>query len=346
MKQLFLSISFVLFLFLLTEKSIAQDFENPGTYMSFISKQHQTIAKRYLAYNSASSHGKKAKKVEGLKSKLLDEIQESRMNISGMPSFKNDKSLRDSAVSFMKLYYNALNEDYSKIVNMEEISEQSYDLMEAYMLAKEMVDKKMDDASAALDVVVKQFAAAHNVNLVDSHDDIDDMMKQVGETYDYYNPVYLIFFKSYKQESYLVDAVEKKNINAIEQNRNTLIQYSQAGLEKLAKLSAFKGDNSIATKCKLLLQFYVKEATEKIPAITDYLMKQEAFGKMQKEFEKKLEPGKDEVNAYNNAVKEVNNGVKTFNNNSHLLFETRGQLLDNWNSAVDEFFDNHMPTYN
>ncbi len=345
MKQLSFLICFVLFLVFLSEKTIGQDFENPGTYMSYINKQHQTIAKRYLAYNSASSHGKKAKKVEGLKSKLLDEIQESRMNISGMPSFKKDKSLRDSAVSFMKLYYNVLNEDYSKIVNMEEISEQSYDLMEAYMLAKEMVDKKMDDASAALDAVTKQFAAAYNVTLVDSHDDIDDMMKQVGETYDYYNPIYLIFFKSYKQESYLIDAVEKKNINAIEQNRNTLIQFSQAGLEKIAKLTAFKGDNSIVTNCKRLLEFYVKEATEKMPAITEYLMKQETFGKMQKEFEKKSEQGKDEVNAYNKAVKEVNNSVKTYNNNSKSLFETRSQLLDNWNSAVDNFFDNHMPTY-
>lgn len=345
MKNVFLTTSLVLFLFLLSDKSFAQDFENPGTYMSFISKQHHTIAKRFLAYNSASSHGKKAKKVEGLKSKLLDEIQESRMNISGMPSFKNDKSLRDSAVSFMKLYYNALNEDYNKIVNMEEIAEQSYDLMEAYMLAKELVDKKMDDASAALDVVFKQFAAAHNVTLVDDHDDIDDMMKQVGETYNYYNPVYLIFFKSYKQESYLIDAVEKKNINAIEQNRNTLIQYAQAGLEKLAKITAYKGDNSIAVNCKRLLEFYINEATQKLPAITDYLLQQESFAKMQKEFDKKSEPGKEEINAYNNAIKEVNKGVKTYNNNSQLLFETRGQLLDNWNNAVDSFFDNHMPTY-
>src|ERR1700712_1157075 len=78
----------------------AQDFDNPGTYMSYISKQHQAVAKRFLAYNSASSHGKRAKKVDGLKAKLMDEIQESRMNISGMPSFQNDKSYRDSAVSF------------------------------------------------------------------------------------------------------------------------------------------------------------------------------------------------------------------------------------------------------
>lgn len=142
MKKKYFLISLALYLIFVSSKSFAQDFENPGTYMDFIGKQHETIAKRFLAYNSASSHGKKATKVESLKEKLLDEIQESRMNISGMPSFKNDKAYRDSAVSFMKLYFNALNEDYSKIVNMQEIAEQSYDNMEAYLLAKEMVDKK------------------------------------------------------------------------------------------------------------------------------------------------------------------------------------------------------------
>lgn len=314
--------------------------------MSFIGKQHQSVAKRFLAYNSASSHGKKAKKVESLKGKLLDEIQESRMNISGMPPYKNDKSYRDSAVSFMKLYYNALNEDYSKIVNMEEIAEQSYDLMEAYLLAKQMVDKKMDDASAKLHDVSKKFAADHHVNLVNSEDEIGEMMKKVGETVDYYNPIYLTFFKCFKQEAYMVAAIEKKNINGIEQNKNSLLQFSKDGLSKLEKLSSFKGDVSLITNCKRLLEFYIKEATDKIPAISDYLLKQEAFDKMQKEFEKKSEPTKDEVNTFNKAVKEVNNSVNSYNTNNNYLNQSRHDLINNWNGVVDAFFDNHMPTYN
>lgn len=334
------------FLLLLIGKTSAQDFADPGVYMSYISKQHQTIAKRFLAYNSASSHGKKEKKIEELKSKLLNEINDSRMNISGMPSFNNDKAYRDSAVAFMKLYYNALNEDYSKIVNMEEIAEQSYDLMEAYLLAKEMVDKKMDDASDALRVEEKKFAAGHNVTLIASKDEIDDMMKQVSETGSYYNPVYLIFFKSFKQEAYLVEAIEKKNINGIEQNRNSLLQFSKEGLAKLEKIGAFKGDNSLVTNCKRILEFYVKEATDKIPGISDYLLKQEAFEKMQKEFEKKSDPTKDEVNTFNKSVKELNNAVNVYNNTNNSLNESRAGLLNNWNSAVDIFFDNHMPTYN
>ena len=64
------------------------------------------------------------------------------MNISGLPAFNGDKEYRDTAVSFMKLYYNVLNEDYAKIINLEEISEQSYDDMEAYMMAQEKVERK------------------------------------------------------------------------------------------------------------------------------------------------------------------------------------------------------------
>lgn len=347
MDKLYITSAFALFLFFTAVKAMAQDFENAGTYMSFISKQHQTIAKRFLAYNSASSHNKKEKKVTALKEKLLDEIQESKMNISGMPSFKNDKSYRDSAVSFMKLYYNALNEDYSKIVNMQEISEQSYDLMEAYLLAKEMVDKKMDEASAALHMEETKFAAAHNVSLISGgKDDVENMMGQVAETGNYYHPVYLLFFKSYKQDAYLLDAIEKKNINGIEQNRNTLLQYAKNGLIKLDTTKSFKGDNSLVTSCKHLLEFYVMEATDKIPTVSDYILKQEAFGKMQKEFDKKSDHTKEEVDAFNKGVKDVNNGVKTFNATNASLNQNRNDLINNWNAAVNAFFDQHMPTYN
>ena len=59
----------------------AQDYENAGAYMDGISKQQENISKKFLAYVSASAHGKRAGKVENLRSKLLDEVQDARMNI-------------------------------------------------------------------------------------------------------------------------------------------------------------------------------------------------------------------------------------------------------------------------
>lgn len=143
MKNLFLLLVGIFFLEMTT---IAQNYENAGEYMTAIDKQSENITKKFLSYASASAHGKKARKVENLRMKLLDEVQEARMNISGLPSFKGDKAYRDTSVSFMKLYFNVLNEDYSKIINMEDVAEQSYDAMEAYLLAQELVGKNWKKA--------------------------------------------------------------------------------------------------------------------------------------------------------------------------------------------------------
>jgi hypothetical protein len=130
-----------------TKDNSAQNYDNAVEYMNVISKQRENVSKKFMSYASAAAHGKKARKIESLRAKLLDEVQEARMNIASMPSFKGDKSYRDSTVNFIKLYYNVLNEDYSKIVNMEEIAEQSYDAMEAYMMAQELVEKKLEEGN-------------------------------------------------------------------------------------------------------------------------------------------------------------------------------------------------------
>ncbi len=74
-----------------------------------------------------------------------------------MPSYNGNKALRDSAVSYLKILYSVFNEDYSKLVNMEEIAEQSYDAMEAYLLAQEKAGEKLDQAHNAYIVAYNGF---------------------------------------------------------------------------------------------------------------------------------------------------------------------------------------------
>ena len=171
----------------------AQDFETGSNYMSFISKQQENVSKKYLSYSSAAAHGKRAKKVDALREKLLNEVQEAKMNVSGMPAFKGDKAYRDTAISFMKLYYNVLNDDYAKIINMEEVAEQSYDAMEAYMLAQELVDKKLKEANEMMQLGQKNFASNNNINLLKDESKLGEMLEQVHQTNEHYKKVYLLF---------------------------------------------------------------------------------------------------------------------------------------------------------
>ena len=336
---------FLMLCFNLCLTAAAQDYDNAVSYMDVISKQRENVSKKFMSYASASAHGKKAKKVENLRAKLLDEVQEARMNIAGMPGFKGDKGYRDSTVVFIKLYYNVLNEDYSKIVNMEEIAEQSYDDMEAYMMAQEMVDKKLEEGNQKMTLATEAFAAKNNITLNKDNSELGEKMKQVHEINTYYNELYLIFFKAYKQEGYLMEAIEKNNITGIEQNKNSLLRYAREGLDKIKNIKAFQGDNSLVASAKTVMDFYEKEVNEKLGAISEFYLTQERFATIKKEFERKSSPSKSEVDTYNKAVKDINAATDAFNSANQSLNKERNDVLNDWNKTVKVFFDEHTPRY-
>lgn len=341
----FLPFLLLIALFTCPGKITAQNFDNPGEYMSFISKQQENISKKYMAYASASAHGKKARKVENIRQKLLNEVQEARMNISGMPSFKGDKSYRDTAVSFMKMYYNILNDDYNKVLNLEEIAENSYDEMEILLNVKDAIDLKLEEGNKKLRTAQESFAKAHNVNLIEgAANELAEKLEKVHALNKYYNDLYLIFFKPYIQEQSLVEAISKNNITGMEQSKNALKKYSEEGLEKLKTIKPFEGDNSVIAACKSLLQFYIKEA-DATSSTSEYLLAKENFEKIKKDFDKKSSPTKADVDAYNAAVNDMNKKLQKYNQSLNDFNRQRTESLNNWNKTVNQFFDEHTPRY-
>ena len=140
-------VSFTLLFILFIAKTHAQDFQNAGDYISYINKANEALTVKYLTYLSAVSHGKSARKVEKRRQEVVGAISDTRFNIAGMPPYKGDRTLKDTTVAYIKILYNVFNEDYGKIVNMEEIAEQSYDAMEAYLLAQDKAQEKLEQAS-------------------------------------------------------------------------------------------------------------------------------------------------------------------------------------------------------
>jgi hypothetical protein len=330
---------------LFAKKAAAQDFTNAGQYLDYINAQSTDIAKKFLSYNSAVSHGKRAKKVENLRAQLIDEVATAESNVEGMPAFQGSKAFRDSAASFMKLYYRILNQDYAKIVDMEAISEQSYDNMEAYLLLQELVDKKLDEGNANLQLAETVFAASNNITLHPSDNDIDKMMDKVSKVNKYYHSVYLVFFRSFKEEFYMIDAMSNKNVTGIEEDKNALLQYAQTGLQVLDTTKSFEGDNSLVVNCKELLHFYISEVNDKMGIVSDYFLKTEQFDKIKAAFDGNSTHTKDDVDAYNKAVKDLNDSVNAFNNTNNQLNQQRKELTDDWNKGENTFFNENMPKY-
>lgn len=343
--QLKILFSAILFLSLLlfNSNTKAQSFENPGDYMGYIGKANEDLQAIYLSYLSAVAHNR-ARKVEKRRAEVVNAITETRYKIQGLPPWKGDKSYRDTTVVYLKLLNNIFNEDYAKIVNMEEIAEQSYDAMEAYMLAQEKANEKLQDASKRQQEMQKQFAAKNNITLINSENDMDRKSKEANALMKHYDDVYLVFFKPYKQEMYLVDAVNRKNVVAIEENKNALKKFAEEGLKKLQTLKGYNNDPSLIVACREALQFYKNEA-EQTQVITDFILKEENFSKLKKAFDSKpaSKRTKTEIDDYNKAINDFNEAVNDYNKVNKQINKDRGKILDNWNGTVKTYLDNYMP---
>ncbi len=318
---------------------LAQD--NAGIYMTQFYKAEQSVAQKYVSYMSAASHGNGIRKANDKRNDLLKTLNETVIKVNEIPSYQNDSSLRVASVDYLRIMYNVLSEDYGKIVNLEEISEQSYDLMEAYMLAQEKANEKLQEAGTAREQIAKKFATAHHVNLVQEKGGLWEKMETIGKVNEYYNPIYLIFFKSSKQETYLTDAIKNKNINGIEQNKNALLRYAEEGLASLDTIKAFQADKTLVIACRNSLDFFKMEAGSKINVVTDYFIESEEFDKMKKTISSKS--SKEEINNYNKAVNDINKSSKEYNQTIQSLNGRRAEVYDGWNNAVSGFFDTHMP---
>jgi len=344
MKLMKISFAFFLVIFLSLSKAQGQGFENAGGYMDYIGKQNSNLSTIYLSYVSAVAHGKSARKVEKRRQEVLNAISDTRFNIQGMPPWKGDKSYRDSTVAYIKLLNIVFNEDYGKIVNMEEIAEQSYDAMEAYLLAQQKAQEKLGEAIERQNKTEQEFAKKNNINLVKDESALGQKSKIAGELNKHYDEVYLIFFKAFKQEGYLMEALNSKNIVALEQNKNSLEKFADEGLQKLKEIKPFMNDPSLLNACRQALMFYKKESSQ-MQVMTDYFLKEENFNKLKKNFESKPSSSrnKQDIDQFNKGVNEINQAMNEFNATNKDLNKQRTAALDEWNKTVNKFLDYYMP---
>jgi len=335
---------FALTLFLVSIAcSLAQSLSPAQSYLENISKQGQLISKKYMSYMSEAAHGNKLKKLEQKRKELLNTLRGVQSNAVRLKPFNGDTTLKKNYERYITIMNSVFNEDYGKIVNMEEIAEESYDQMEAYLLAQERAEEKLNEAYVQFDQAYDQFAANNNINLIQSEDKMSRRLKKIGDANQYYHRKYLVFFKVYKQEAYLLDAISKKDVNGIEQNKSTLLKYAVEGLAKLDTAKPFQRDQSLIAAAKKYAQF-AKMESEKIGVVTEYILRMDEFEKIKKAFDTRSKTkSQAEVNEFNQQVDQANKLIGKYNQQMQQLDKSRAQALNAWNSSVKEFFESYIP---
>ncbi|MCX6183417.1 MAG: hypothetical protein NT150_16010 [Bacteroidetes bacterium] len=314
-------------------------------YLELIGKEYDKISKDNWKYTRTVAHSKSARKVESSRKTLVTTTMDAKNRVSKMAAFEGDASYRDAVVKFLQLSYDVLQHDYAKIMDMEEVAEQSYDGMEAYLLAQKIAGDKMEAASDELSEAQKKFAGAHNITLVENTSDVQKKMAIASQVFDYYNVVYLIFFKSFKQEAYLIDALNKKDVAALEQNKSALMETAKEGLAKLDTMKAFKGDRTVVLACQNVLKFYLQEAQLDVPLMIDMIMKADQFEKVKKSFDAKAQKDrtKEDVDQYNKMVADMNAASNKYNVMNDKENTKRNTLIDTYNAKVLAFTSKFVP---
>jgi hypothetical protein len=339
---------FLIFILCSFSKIRAQVIENAGDYMTAMSNAQVEMDQKYMVYVSASAHSRRAKKIEKLRAAALESIDNAKYKTMALPQYKGDNSLRQASIDYIQFCYRIFNEDYSKIVNMEEIAEQSVDQMQAFLLLEEKTSEKLHEASENLSNAEKTFASKYKVNLVDTKNALTDKMGTAGLVNRYCDNLYILFFKCNWEDGQLFKALNAHKLNDAEQARNSLIGFANEGMEELKSdsLRSFQGNPALAAGCRDALQFYSSMAKNDIPKLMDFYLKQENFDKIKNSLDAKgANKTKDDVDQYNKAVKDLNGSVSSFNQLNQDLNKRRQEVVQNWENAEKSFRDDLIPYY-
>jgi len=333
--------------FFILPPAAAQKFSHADKYVGYISKQQVKVTKKFLDYNKAISYPytkKSPKKNEKVRRRLADELATAKANIDSMPSFKKDSAYKDSALSYINQCSALLDNDYKKVDNLQDAADQSFDNMQSLFLGKESVIQKLKKINEHFHQLTIKFVAAYKVKPEKSKYETDKKINDIIDAGSYYKPVYLIFFKSYKQETDLQNAIDRKDDNDFKKARKDLSKTSEIGQNGLDTIKAYKNDNSLVTADKKLLEFYEKEADDKIDPVEDYFSATNDFEDVKKTFDKRPGHSGKEVSAYKKDVKVYNKAIKKYNKTMSSVYKKKKSLLKKWNNTAHKFINKHMPS--
>lgn len=340
----FLKPLLTVFILLIAYTTHSQSFKNASEYLDFIATEQESVTKNMWKYTKAIAHSKNDRTINAKRNVLLKTVEKAIAKIENADGYDGE-NYKNQVLTYMRLNESLLNQDYAKIIDMKEVAEQSYDAMETYVLARELADQKMEDAYNEYDTNFRLFATKHNISIVESETDLGNKMKISNQVFNHYNELYLIYFKVSINEMYLIDALSKNDVGAIQQNANALSQTAKEGLEILKTVELYKNDKSIAEVTKDAFEFFIDEADNQVPQLTEFLILNEDFETIKNALEKTPERKrtKEQIDTYNKKVKDINKAVDNYNKVNTKLNKDRQNVVNKLNTTNENFLAKHIP---
>lgn len=333
-------------LFFLATISNAQEFKTPVDYLNYIGKETEIISRTTWKYTTTVAHTKNARRIDATRKSLVKSIQNATKKIETLKDgYKGDVEYKNQLLAYLSISEKQINEEYDKIIDMQEVAEQSYDYMEAYIMTRDLVNEKINEEVEKLNANQKIFANKYNIQIGEDTSELSKKIKISNEVFENHTQLYLIFFKVIFTESVLLKAIENNDMSGIQQNSNALEQYANEGLEKLKTFKAYKNDTPLVIATKKVLEFSKREALELSPSVVSFIMLNQKFQEGKKTMDNKSASSrsKEEIDNFNKLVNEVNKEVGNYNKTLNKFNTERSNAINNWNATGDNFIARYVP---
>lgn len=344
MKRILPVICAVLFFALYCSSAHSQTVVGSTQYLDTLSPAFEKIKVKTWDYLQAVAKGSDGRLVETNRERLLAEIEVAASEIRRVPAFNGSYELRDALLTYFMRSGQILREDYDNILDMEAIANQTYDAMEAYLLAKEKANEKLEEAYFDLIRAQKKFADENKIMLHRPDDDVmTQKIEKTGLLLSYYNKIYLIFFRVFKQESKVMAALQGDDLADFNWSNKILEFETNVALEKLQNQSAFYEDSTLLKAAAKSLEFYKREATVDAEITSKYYQTKKKFEETKAEFEKipKENLVQADVDRMNEVGRTYNTVAGEFQKFNRVRHQERVQQLIDWNQQVEKFLNNH-----
>jgi len=338
---------FLFFFLLLSSAALAQNSSEALDYLNEITKEQKNISEQLMRYISVSAHSTNGRKIENKRRRLVDATDKARSHVQGVDEFEGDASLRDAVLTYYNLSYQSLTDDYKEIAAMKESANSNYEIMKALLAAEEQANVNLNKAQTEVESSTHKFAAEHEINLITEENPLSEMITKSNEVNQYYNDIFLPMFKVNLQNIQLKEMLQTGDIEKIEMARLQTAEYAEEARAELAKLSPFKGDNSLIEAAEKRVDYYLEEANVMALNSIEYAKVNAELEEKQAKIDK-LKPkqrSKKIVDEFNVLVNQANSLVNKLNANAQRFNQTSQLELRQWQELVQRFKRTHIPKY-
>lgn len=312
--------------------------QNAAKYINKTTEVAKSVRSATWTYTNSVAKNKSAAKVENDRRELVETILKAEEKIREMEGFNGSTYYKDSILSFLNTYKQVVEGEYVRMMAVEN----NPDLRDKYILAREEANNKLLHASEMLDRVERKFADENGVSLMQPKTRVAENLQKAHKVYNYYNGVFLLFFKPYLEEKAFLEALDKGDLAAMEEHLVDLRSTIKENSAKLNLKLAFEGDMSLLNACQKMMVFYLEEADTEFVKILEFQKFKVNYMKTKSALEAKSGKTKEEVANFNKLVAEYNGRIVAYNDLILNLNARRESLIGLWNNTGFDFEEKHL----